>query len=301
MTRTIGDYIVIILSILGSIASIFAYAEYVVPNLNDQGIMGILIIGAFAFIFLGYSLFLISKYRKKVRYADMFEELNIGFASIHSLDRKKKNDLDDIVSSLISICDALSNSFSSLHGNRIGVCIKHLEITNGKTIVKTLVRDQNSISNNRKTGEADKTKHWLSDNSDFKFIYANFDNDTIETESFFENHLPIKENYFNSRFKQWPPKKLPIGNRLNRRRQWPLKYKSTIVVPIVPLFANDGNQEALRGFLCIDSPKEATFNKEVDVKILRGVADGIYKKIDYINTLTNNNHGKSSRKSNSIQ
>ncbi|MFC2186520.1 hypothetical protein ACFCT7_04310 [Fulvivirgaceae bacterium LMO-SS25] len=286
MTRTIGDYLLIILSIIGSFASIFAYAEYIGPKLNDQGIFGVAIVGIFAFIFFGYSLYLVSKYRNKVRYAEVFEDINIGFAAMHSLDRKDEMTLDDLAVALIGVCDGLSNAFSKINGHKIGVCIKHLEFDNGHALVKTLVRDQNSKANNRKTGDADTTKHWLTGNSDFNFIYSKFDDDNVDTTSYVEKRLPIKIDYLNSRLKNWPPKKLIIGNNLNRRKQWPLPYRSTIVVPIVPLLADDQNQQALRGFLCIDSPNESSFYEKVDVNILKGVADGIYRKIDIINELT---------------
>ena len=74
MTRTLGDYIIIIISVIGSFASTFAYAQFIAPEINDQGLAGVIIIGIFAFIFFGYNLYLISKYRKK---SDMQRYLKI--------------------------------------------------------------------------------------------------------------------------------------------------------------------------------------------------------------------------------
>ena len=76
--------------------------------------------------------------------------------------------------------------------------------------------------------------------------------------------------------------------RYARKWNWPLWYKSTLIVPIVPLIANDQSQEAIRGFLCADSRSEGIFNKYYDVDILKGVADGIYNQIDLIHQLTIN-------------
>ena len=92
----------------------------------------------------------------------------------------------------------------------------------------------------------------------------NFDNDNEDTSYYHEPHLPICKDYKNTRLKQgWQP-----------------KYRSTLVVPIVPLMADEQKQEMLRGFLCVDSPKEGIFNKTIDVCILKGISDGLYSQID---------------------
>lgn len=70
-----------------------------------------------------------------------------------------------------------------------------------------------------------------------------------------------------------------------RRKNWPLKYRSTLVVPIVPLMADEQSQDMLRGFLCIDSQKENIFNETVDVSILKGISDGLYSQIDKLYNL----------------
>lgn len=131
-------------------------------------------------------------------------------------------------------------------------------------------------------GENDKTKHWIDANSDFEFIYTNFDNDNEDTSYYHEPHLPICKDYKNTRLKQgWQPKKpITFLENIMRRRSWPLKYRSTLVVPIVPLMADEQKQEMLRGFLCVDSPKEGIFNKTIDVCILKGISDGLYSQID---------------------
>lgn len=38
----------------------------------------------------------------------------------------------------------------------------------------------------------------------------------------------------------------------------------------------------IRGFLCVDSPKEGHFNSTFDVDIMKGVCDGLYNQIDLI-------------------
>jgi hypothetical protein len=294
MTRTIGDYIVLLLSIFGSLASIIAFGVYISPILNNQGWVGVLFLGIISLLFLAYNFYLIFTYRKKVRYADVFEEINIGFASLHKIDRENIESVENIGDHLRDLCDYLSSSFSKVYNHHIGVCIKFLSVEVDRPLVLTLVRDNKSSTKNRKSGAKDQTKHWLDANSDFNFIYSNFDNENINTSFYRGTNLPCRHDYNNTRLKDWPPRiKLFLMNSVIRQMQWPLPYKSTLVVPIVPLLANDREQEVIRGFLCIDSPRNFTFNQNVDVEILKGVSDGLYNKIDKLHTLMSENGKKS--------
>lgn len=71
MVKTIGDYIVLILSIIGSLASIVAFGEFFAPHLDSQGLWGVIFIGIIAIFFLAYNFYLIFTYRKKVRYSEI--------------------------------------------------------------------------------------------------------------------------------------------------------------------------------------------------------------------------------------
>lgn len=293
MTKTFGDYVVLIISLIGGFASIVAFGIYFAPRLNSQGWIGVFFLGTIALFFLGYNYYLISKYRKKVRYADIHEELNMGFASLHSIDRMNSESISQIGQHLIDLCDSISNAFSKVNGNHIGACVKFLTIDGDRPRALTLVRDRKSSTKNRKTGRTDKTKHWIDSNSDFDFIYSNFDNENIDTTYYLATKLPCKSDYRNSRLKDWPPKtKLFLLNNVLRQKLWPLPYKSTLVVPIVPLFANEQEQAAIRGFLCIDSSKNVAFTKTIDVEILKGISDALYNKIDKLHELLEINDEK---------
>lgn len=291
MTRTIGDYIVLILSIIGSLASIVAFGEYFLPHLNDQGLWGVIFLGIISFVFLGYNFYLIFNYRKKVRYADIYSDINTGFSFLHSINRQQEQQPEIIIQNLSNLCDSLADAFSKIYGERIGVCIKFLKKNEHqqRVSVLTLVRDNYSKTIQRKTGTNDKTEHWLDANSDFEFIYSNFDNDNIDTSYFHEAHLPICKDYKNTRLQNnWLPHKcFPLFENMIRRIYWPLKYRSTLVVPIVPLLADEQSKDKIRGFLCIDSPKEGRFKGNIDINILRGVSDGLYNQIDNLHYLVN--------------
>jgi len=257
--------------------------------LNKQGVVGVFFLGIITIFFLSYNIYLILKYRKKVRYALIFEEINLGFSNLHKIDRNNIEDEQTIGEYLIHLCDSISDSFTKINGHQISTCIKFLTFEEKRPKVLTLVRDRKSAVNNRKYGKADLTKHWLDRNTDFDFIYDKFDDDSIDTSFYYKTWLPVRKNYRNTRLKNWPPQYTPIINNIIRIAQWPLKYRSTLVVPIIPLIANDQKQEALRGFLCVDSPKCISFNKKIDVNILKGISDGLYNKIDKLHNSINRN------------
>jgi len=287
MKKTLGDYVVLIISIVGSFASTVAFTTIFSDSLNAQGWLGVLFLGILAIFFLTYNFYLISKYRKKVRYSDVFEELNYGFSSLHKIDRQENQSSTQIIDGLVKLCNSISSAFTKVNGHQISVCIKFIEENDGgRGKVTTLVRDEKSTTKGRKTGPMDKTNHWLDQNSDFNFFYSNFDDDSVDTSYFYKTRLPIREGYLNTRLKNnWPPKKVKFLNNLIRRKNWPLNYKSTLVVPIVPLLANEQLKSGLRGFLCLDSQKEVAFNQHVDVEILKGICDGLYNKIDKLHQL----------------
>jgi len=291
MTKTIGDYIILLISIAGSFASIIAFGVYFSPSLNDQGWVGVAFLGILSVFFLSYNFYLISTYRKKVKYADIYQDINIGFSQLHSISREEDQSIELIIRSLSSLCDNLSQAFTKIYGTKIGVCIKFLTSEKDRPLVQTLVRDNNSKTNERKTGTNDEIKHWLDGNSDFDFIYSNFDNDNIDTTYYHEKNLPICKDYRNTRIQNtWVPKqKFIFLENFMRRKYWPLKYRSTLVVPIVPILADQQNKNAIRGFLCIDSPQERLFNKDIDVCILKGISDGLYNQIDKLLQLIKNN------------
>lgn len=291
MTKTFGDYLVLLLSILGSFASIFAYGHYFASALNNQGWVGVLFLGIIALFFCCYNFYLICRYRRKVKYADAYSNINIGFSYLHRMNRAKTYTTEDIIQDLSKLCDSLADAFMGIYNKHIGVCIKFIVHDNNRPLAQTLVRDSYSKICQRKTGSNDTTKHWLDGNSDFEFIYTHFGQDTTEASFFQESHLPVCKDYKNTRLSSsWMPKgNFWIFENIVRRKTWPLKYRSTLVVPIIPLQADEQSQDKIRGFLCIDCPKEGYFKNHTDVDILKGVSDGLYNHIDVLYHLNADN------------
>lgn len=272
---------------LGSLASIIALSVFF-NQLSTEGWIAVLFLGVLCVFYVGYNFWLLTRYRKKTKYADAYGAINIGFSHLHRLRRIETPAISQILPELEKLCDEVSNAFGKIYGCKIGVCIKFIVNDNGRPRCETLVRDSNSNAQNRKSGSQDTTKHWINLNSDFEFIYNNFDNDNVDTSYYLEQHLHNCHDYKNTRIMTgWkPPKVFLLLEKYARKWNWPLPYKSTLIVPIVPLIANEQSQEAIRGFLCADSPNEGIFNNYYDVDIMKGVADGIYNQIDLIHQLT---------------
>lgn len=285
--RTIWDYIIMLIGTLGSLASIIALSMFF-NQLSKEGWIAVLFMGVLCMYFVVFNFWLLTRYRKKTKYADAYGAINIGFSHLHHLRRVKNLTIEQILPELEKLCDEVSNAFSKIYGSKIGVCIKFIVNDNNRPRCETLVRDSYSNAQNRKSGTQDTTKHWIDANSDFEFIYNSFDDNNVPTSYYLEQHLPNCHDYKNTRLKPgWTPKNYWFfPERYARKWNWPLPYKSTLIVPIVPLIANDQTQEAIRGFLCADSPSEGIFNKYYDVDIMKGVADGIYNQIDLIHQLT---------------
>ncbi|TGL61155.1 hypothetical protein [Leptospira sarikeiensis] len=280
MQKTLGDYISIFISIVGSLASIIAFYVVFKDNLNEQGVYGVIFLGIISIYLLISNAWLIAKYRKKTRYVSVFEELNAGYHKIHQGVRNESLDIVELKTGLETLCTHLTNIFSEINGHRISTCIKIIINENNKPRLITLCRDIYSKTN-RVIGNDDITKHWMTENSDFNFIFESISEGKVSNTFFHANWLPVHYEYKNTRLGVSKLSNIPFLSLLLRFFQWPLPYKSTIVVPIIP-FSIEGQKDALRGFLCIDSPKNVAFNAQIDVQILNGVSDGIYTVIDKI-------------------
>lgn len=244
----------------------------------------------------------ISQLEKQGRYADVYKTINEGFYLIHAFrritlsledsfwagleDKEKDKIINHIRENLTKICDTLSIVFTKIYDNQIGACIKLIVDDGGRPRVITLVRDGYSSGQaNRPSAKVDderKVMHWIHCNSDFSFIYGQIMKNEYQysTKNYFlSNNLivdTLEKNYINSR----------LPNNWDKKSEWPLPYKSTLVVPIIPLSEDRGNKPEIKGFICVDSVNENCFNATSDLDILRGMADGIYNQVKILHSLT---------------
>lgn len=240
----------------------------------------------FAFLFL---LFL-SISNKNRRYKKAYKCINQAFSVVNEL-YENGSDINDLPHCLMvfrQFCSYISNAFKLITNRKCGTCIKFFKQgDNYDACVFTLCRDTESITNDgRVPPDKDKTNHYISGNTDFKYIFENMENDEEIYRSYFSNYLPLKDFYLNTSIDstKYPPKcNFPIIKEIIRLIKWPLKYRSSITVPIT-LFSNQNIARGkIAGYLCVDSPRMGTFSKKYDVEILRGIADGIYTPMKKIN------------------
>lgn len=268
----------LIFSVLADIATIVS--ALCGGDMTVEAIVAIIVLGILLLIFMirdWYYSFL--PYRVSSEW-NVFGEINKAYSKTREDEIKDAKDASRLLN---AYCDSISDIFTKIKGQRIGVCVKLLvKDEDGLPILISQARDTGSKNNGRKTGSYDETKHYLKSNSDFSFIHEKGHS------CFHSDDLANEENYTNTRLVEWsPPQKFPlIPQRLLRRHCWPLQYISTIVVPIWPLNCNFENKDKLRGFLCVDSRKTKTFNKSADVEMLRGMAEEITPIIDRLNELS---------------
>ena len=289
-------------TILGLIYLIYNNFVKTETETDDMNKWWVGLILAFLIILFLYQHYLTGKYKK---YYDIFPHLNTAFTKIHSITNPYIEDNDSVekdINILRLFCNDLKIAFDNKTGvKNTGVCVKVLAKTvKGYTHIITLTRDDKELEKND-LEEFEKGIHnYLHENTGFYHIF-NEDENHIRNNYFFSNCLPWAKNYSNSRIirdENFPPKKLWI--KVNNTivlgdivsfLWWKLRYKSTIIVPIIPLNTKRIGEQILDdkrksnvqivGFLCIDSPNLFAFRKG-DVDILRGIADGIYNCINYI-------------------
>lgn len=178
----------------------------------------------------------------------------------------KNENFEGIIHVLSDKCTEISEAFEAIKDVKIGVCIKYINGEIGHPYAKTLCRDSHS-SNCRKDYDNSETIDYLSENTDFAYIFKQISkNEKFDKLYYFQNRLANKHQYINTHLNN---NDLPSGALAyyRRRKKWPLPYKSTIVVPFLSC---DGTM--LDGFLCIDSPESNGFIENRDVVILQQIA-----------------------------
>lgn len=274
------DYIILLLSITSSIATLWGFKLAYAKDLNEPGKYGVIFLGTIALYFLISNIYIISKYKGRTGYANAFADLNLALTHIYTIDRCENQNAKNITDELKQTCTHISNSFSFIKGYHVGVCVKLMasaDNSNDAEVI-TLCRDEKS-EKKRPIDKGRRIGHKILENTDFKFI-----NEHISDEGccYINNGIPFTVTYKNTRFSG---QELIFNENFfikwfARLFLWPLSYKSTLVLPIVPLSINEREANKLRGFLCIDSSHLNSFNKSADFEILQGMSDALYNKID---------------------
>lgn len=223
------------------------------------------ILVAITIIFIFLSCYIIGRYIIVSRYLEGERKISeIHNKLILDQDNIINKNLDNVILKMSNICSSISEAFETIKKERIGVCIKYINGNEPNFYVKTFCRDSFSY-NNRKYD--DSVYDYIMDNTDFKHIFQLMkDNKDFYSLFYCGNYLANKHQYNNTHLNT---ENLSSGflSYFSRRKNWPLAYKSSVVVPFI---SPDGKN--LEGFLCIDSPRSNGFNKEIDVVILQKIA-----------------------------
>ena len=308
MTRTLFDYLGFIITAIGTLfgaIGLYLTLQSKIP-VKDLITQITLILTISTFVFLVLFLLFLKKFIVHLRYAKSYDTISAAFSVSHKLrDSNDINDLPKCIQSLQEFCSHINAAFTTMTNRTTSVCIKLFHIAdNGDVCLQTLCRDSKAReSQERINPEEDDCIHYLSENTDFKYIFENVNKDGADYKYFMSNGLPFEDFYRNTRIDEskYPPKtKFPIVKEIRRYFAWCLPYKSTITVPITPLTDKKITESQIVGYLCVDSPFLWAFYPKYDIKILRGIADGLYptvKRVSDIHFQSVHNSTKQTKKS----
>jgi len=224
---------------------------------------------------------------KEVTYGEGFLAISTAFAKAHALRRKKEKPMDEFKSILISFCDEIQHFMDKKTGSRCGVSIKifkHLPDDINEIALSSEVFNlcRNTAHNERDDQNYSTASHRISGNTCFQATLINFLNGNDRKLFFMSNDLPSLDHYLNSSMatKGWSETDAWKSKQF-RATNWPLDYRSELVVALCPGELLDKKELPIIGFICVDSVKGGSevFNEKYDPHILRGVADGLYDLI----------------------
>lgn len=288
MNKSFFDYLSLIITCLGTSFGIIGVYFAVNTNIPISELLNnitiLLIILTVLFLLL-FAIFL-NRFMIHKRYTNGYHVISEAFSISHKLrDSEEINDLPKSIERLQDFCTKISQAYTKFTNTQTSVCIKLfcIEEVSSNIYIKTLCRDNRSKENPKRIQpENDKCTHYLSENTDFKNILENAEKNGEEYKYYISNALPFEDFYRNTRLdmNNYPPKcSIPIIKEIKRYFSWPLPYKSTITVPIIPLTDEIIEKNKIIGYLCIDSNNIGAFKSKYDVKIFRGIADGLYPTI----------------------
>ena len=239
-------------------------------------------------------------------YIEAYRHIGLGFAKIHSLQRKmqkmqgsvvptlelREQQFAFLISDFQQVCTHIADGFKVItHQNDIAVCIKLMKKSGDvrpQSTLYTLCRD-NITAMTR--GQLDgKTTQVIEDNTAFYDILTAMNQPDEASRHFICNDLPQSPRFKNSSFKMrqqsaWNEKL----SREQREAHWLLPYRSTIVTGVYPAEQNLKQNNSLIAYLCIDSNSIGAFHVQHDAMVLTGIADGIYNTLLQFRTLNETN------------
>lgn len=231
-----------------------------------------------------------NKYRKQKNvnpgknvYGEAIKILADGFARVHQHRKKTQTNIDNIIDTLVFLCDSVQELFEIKTCSKCSVSIKVLtsnvliDQIDPQAEVVTLCRDSD---NNTSRNNGKKGSHNIFNNSCYNHILDNIGKP--KGKFYLNNNLPADLSYKNTSSQVYGELPDNCKDEKERTANWKLPYMSEIVVPITPMIENSVTHNELIGFLCVDSSHKNSFNTNYDVHLVRGVADGVYDLLESI-------------------
>jgi hypothetical protein len=222
---------------------------------------------------ISIGMFLASKQRLNP-YGEAIKKLSSAFRIIHQLDRSKKREFTLVLRHLETFCSQVKEAFDAISNCSCSVSVKiHVEDSSSPDDprVITLCRDVSCTLNSNREPRSTATKHYVSKNSCYQHFYINVGKK--KGQYFIHNDIVMDLEYKNTSF-LWYGDSPNSSKEEVRNAEWPLPYKSELVVPIKLLEEQDNS--SLIGFLCIDFPERNVIIENYDAPMAIGIAEGIY-------------------------
>ncbi|WP_420147644.1 hypothetical protein [Spirosoma sp.] len=283
MLKTVVTYLGSFIGVASGVVGLWQAGNQYLARFASETQIAVVSISFFGLYYFGAYVFTTGAMKRKTRYANALNDLNRGFEEIHSLTDINSIDNEKFLMRFNSLCDSLSDAFTKITETTCAVSIKIMQETGNEPhkIVSfiTLCRDKNSSTDRSSLDDKAKEKgvfHELIRNTAYREAFAN-------TERFyFNNYLPFDYDFQSTMFDVCDQKPAKM-NPLMRWHQWPLKYKSGIVIAISPPISRisqaSHTKNSIIGFLCVDSNSMGAFHRIYDVQLLKGVASGIYNTL----------------------
>jgi hypothetical protein len=264
--------------VLGSVTVVLTYNRWL-QNTPNEARLGFIAVTAYAGgLLLLYTLQQFF-YSRKARYPEALESIRQAASTV----RQPFDNTDACLAVLKEIVREASEAFTLISGARVNACVKCVtedQSSPGRFRVIDFCRDPKSAG---RRGQS-QVRHWVDFNTDFDYLWRHAG--TPRGEFFLAHDLTHAYDYRNTSFEiyglpnRW---NFPLVGPLVRALQWPLPYKSTLVVPIGQ---PEKRELAVVGYFCLDCRNRWAFNARYDVPLLRAFAELCYPAMDAYLTST---------------
>lgn len=199
------------------------------------------------------------------KFVKSIEHQKDAFAVLHDVKRKAPDD-NEVMGSLVVVCDSLKSLFEGKTKTECSVSIKLIAKPSdgsGRAVVKNICRDSKSKVKRDSAAYAE-TAHFVEANTAFQNVIAKI-------------VIGNRNVYY-------------VNNSISRTRDYittsraaygeMLPYDSELVVPIMPLKNLESRRAELRGYLCVDSKNNKVFDERIDPLFIQSVAEDVYDVIE---------------------